>query len=310
MPRSPRQLTQLLESLQAGNDPSATDITAFSDLGKEEVEQVRGAWGRLPASIRELILVRAAELSEDNVDLDFIRLACIGLEDALPAIRRSAAEALWENEDPPAAERLAILVRDDPEASVRAAAAAALKPVVVQREFAAVGDALGDAVIDALRQAASRPTESFDVRATAIESLGPRDLPWVQALITDAYDDDDPRLRVAAVRAMGDSANDRWLEYLADQARSDDPAFRFEAATSIGLIGSEDGIEYLEELLDDEDTEVLLATVAALGEIGGEPALELLRDFKRRAPEGTEELVDEAIEAALFLAREGGNGQP
>jgi HEAT repeat protein len=310
VPKSPRQLIQLLESIQAGDEPSATDITAFSDLAIEEVEQVRGVWGRLPAGARETILVRAAELSEDNVDLDFVRLARIGLDDALPAVRRSAAEALWENEDRPTAERLAELVRDDPDASVRAAAAAALKPVVIQREFGAVDDSLGDAVIGALRQAASRGNESNDVRATAIESLGPRDLPWVHGLITDAYDDEDPRLRVAAVRAMGDSANDRWLEYLADQARSDDPAFRFEAATSIGLIGSEDGFEYLEELLDDEDTEVLLATVAALGEIGGEPALELLRDFKRRAPEGTEELVDEAIEAALFLAQEAGNGQP
>jgi HEAT repeat protein len=108
---------------------------------------------------------------------------------------------------------------------------------------------------------------------------------------------------------MGDSADDTWLEYLAEQVRSDDPAFRFEAATAIGLIGSEDGVVYLEELLDDEDTEVLLAAVNGLGEIGGEEALELLRAFKRRAPEGTEELVDAAIESALFLSQEGGEAE-
>ncbi len=97
---------------------------------------------------------------------------------------------------------------------------------------------------------------------------------------------------------MGDSADDRWLDYLYEQFYADDPEFRYESVIAAGAIGSEDALGPIADLLDDDDVEVVMAAVEALGEIGGDEAADKLQEFSGNAPDFMTDLVAAAIDAA------------
>jgi HEAT repeat protein len=295
---SSREIALFLRSLAEGQTPSAADVTLLSDLTRDEASQLRETWATLPEEARVGVITWAAELAEDNVDLAFTQLAKAALEDPLATVRARAAETLWESDDRGAADTLSRVLREDPDDSVRAAAAASLRHFVVMREFDQFDAAIGDKIVNALREAVEDGTEAPGVRGAALEALGARTLEWVPRLIADSYNADERRLRIAAVHAMGENAEERWLEYVHEQFYSDDAEFRFEAAVAAAGIASEESIEPLIPLLDDEDSQVVLATVEALGEIGGRDTLDVLNEFRRRAPEGMDEVVAAAIEMA------------
>lgn len=294
---SARELTNLLDRLVAGSRPRAAELSLFSDLGRDEATAVKLAWPRIPLESRTAILVRASDLTEDNVDLDFTALACIGLADEFPEVRARAADALWETTD----RTVAALLRDrldDDDSEVRTAAASSLRQFVALRELGRFDTTEGDAVVDALRARAEDPAEELEVRAAAIESLGSRSLPWVTQLISDAYDAGQRELRLAAIHAMGESANERWLDFLHEQFYADDPEFRFQAVMSAASVGSEESVPPLVDLLGDDDSEVVVAAIEALGEIGGDAAVEALEVYQPDAPPEFSELLALSIDAA------------
>ena len=292
-----RSLAALLDDLAAGERPSAVDLTLLSSIDREDLGRLSAAWSSVPLDLREDVLVRTTELAEDNVDLDFAGLARLALEDADATVRRRAVEALWENEDRVTAARLTALVGDDPDETVRAAAALALGAFVLLTELGQFDPVTGERAVEALRERATDLDESVDVRGRAIESLGARSLPWIETIITDAYYAEDGRLQMAAIRGMGASAQERWFEYLEEAAVSDDPEVRFEVAQAYGAIGSEDATEMLSDMLGDEDRQVVIAALVSLGDIGGEGAVEVLDRF-------TAEVNDEDLQETAKLSRE------
>jgi len=295
-----------MESLAAGGDPPATELTLLADLDREDLQQCRTHWASLAAESRERLISRCGELAEENIDLDFTQLARMALDDPEAAVRRVAIAALWESGDRHVGARLADLLRDDPDESVRGQAASELSRFVLAREFDSIDATLGDRIVECLRAAVADPIESVDVRASALESLGSRSLPWVETLIIDAYYEDDRRLHFAAIRAMGHSAQERWLEYLEDEAQSEDPELRYEVASAIGEIASEEGVDILAAMLEDDTVEVRAAALASLGEIGGDEALRILREFAEDASEELQLIARTAIKTATFLMDEGG----
>ncbi len=294
----PRALLDVLERLERGERPRASDVAVFSQLRGEELSHVRERWPRIPVEVRTSVMEWATELAEDNVDLDFRELGLIAVEDEAAPVRRLAAEALWEANDRPSTRSLLRLLREDDDPGVRGAAATSLMQYVLLAEFDRADPALSAEVVEALAEVARSPHEPLSVRARAIESLGPCSRPWVDELIRDAYFDPERELRIAAVVAMGNSADEKWLEYLISELASDDPEMRFHAAIACGRIGSEEAVPELAPLLDDEDLEVVRGTIDALAEIGGDEALEHLRAFRDRVPESLAELLEEAIETA------------
>ncbi len=299
MPES-AALAPLLDSLRAGNRLPPAALAALSALTRAETDSLRAAWPSIPVSSRETLLVAAAGLTHDEVDVDFTGLATVALDDPVPGVRLLAIEALWESSDRSVATKLTGLLLRDTDDDVRAAAAANLGQFVLLREFEEFNLAHGDEIVDALGSVARDLAAAAEVRARAIESLGPRTLPWVETLITGAYYDDGDTLRLAAVIAMGANARADWLEYLYDELQSDDPAFRCEAALACGNIASEDSAEYLAPLLDDDDPDVVQATILALGEVSGHEAIRLLREFRSRAAPEFEGDVATALEEATF----------
>ena len=295
----PEVLTRLLDQLADGYELQDNDFSAFSDLDRASVAEVRGRWADLSVASRALLLERAGELADVNLELDFNALGRVGLDDPDPEVRERAVTTLWECQDPAVAQRLADLATHDPGSGVRAAAALGLGPFVESMVMDRLPAAAAAAVTEALRVAVEDPV--VGVRASALESAGGVPQGWVTERITEAYESEERELRVAALRAMGASGLDHWAEYIADQLYSGEPEMRLEAALAAGQLASEELVEPLGEALADEDPEVVLAVIEALGEIGGDEAIELLTEFAPVVPEG----LEDALEEALSLARDG-----
>ena len=297
-PATAPDFAETLARMAAGERPAPHELAALSDLDRERARALDDAWPRVPDDVRAAVAVEAARLADARVDVEFTRFAAVALRDPLAEVRRAAVAALRESTARATARLLAPVLRDDPDDDAAAGAADLLGEFVLRLELGRFPEREGAPVLEALRAAAADPVRAPAVRAAALEALAPRSLPWIDALLLDACYGDDETVRLAAVRAMGRSAREDWLEYVLEQFASGDPAFRLEAAVAAGEIGSEDAVAPLADLFLDADGDVARAALAAVADIGGEVAVEHLREFAPDAPDELAELVGEAIDAA------------
>ncbi len=298
------ELTEALERLAGGADILPTELPVLSDLDRDQVKALEAAWPRIPDETRVKVITEAVRLSDESVEVEFSRFAAVALADPLAEVRAAAVEALRESTHRTTARLLTSVLRDDDDEDVAADAADILGEFVIRLELGRFPEREGEAIVDGLRAAAANPARAPAVRASALESLAPRSLPWIDGLVLEAYYGDDETVRLAAVRAMGLAAREDWLEYVLEQFDSGDPEFRREAVIAAGEIDSEDAVDRLADLFVDSEEEVARAAIAAAGEVGGEVALEYLRDFAGDAPEEFADLVGEAIEAAAGVRRD------
>ena len=298
------ELTEALERLAGGADLLPTELPVLSDLDRDQVKALEAAWPRIPDETRVKVITEAVRLSDESVEVEFSRFAAVALADPLAEVRAAAVEALRESTHRTTARLLTSVLRDDDDEDVAADAADILGEFVLRLELGRFPEGEGEAIVEGLRAAAANPARAPAVRASALESLAPRSLPWIDGLVLEAYYGDDETVRLAAVRAMGLAAREDWLEYVLEQFDSGDPEFRREAVIAAGEIDSEDAVDRLADLFVDSEEEVARAAIAAAGEIGGEVALEYLRDFAGDAPEEFADLVGEAIEAAAGVRRD------
>ena len=298
------ELTEALERLAGGADLLPTELPVLSDLDRDQVKALEAAWPRIPDETRVKVITEAVRLSDESVEVEFSRFAAVALADPLAEVRAAAVEALRESTHRTTARLLTSVLRDDDDEDVAADAADILGEFVLRLELGRFPEREGGAIVEGLRAAAANPARAPAVRASALESLAPRSLPWIDGLVLEAYYGDDETVRLAAVRAMGLAAREDWLEYVLEQFDSGDPEFRREAVIAAGEIDSEDAVDRLADLFVDSEEDVARAAIAAAGEIGGEVALEYLRDFAGDAPEEFADLVGEAIEAAAGVRRD------
>jgi HEAT repeat protein len=300
--QAPAPLGSVISQLTSGQDIEDRDYGALSDLTDAEAVEVRHAWPQISPELREAVLSHAADLAEERVGLEFSSLARIGLDDSEANARLSALEAVGDSTDRGIGARLCEMLDNDPDARVRAGVAAALRQFVMAHEFDQFHAGQGEAIVAALRQRLEDAEEDVLVRALSLEALGPRSAGWLPVKIELAYASEVRDMRLAALRAMADSCDERWLEYVYEQAESDDQEFRYEAAVAAGAIGSADAVEPISHLLADDDPSVVAAAIEALGEIGGSAALEELRAFAPHVPEGLEATLNEATAMAREIA--------
>lgn len=289
-----RELADVSTPLKSGR------LSSFSGLSDEERGRLASGWPSLPLQRRRAVLEQLAELAEDNPELDFDAVFLVALDDPDPAVRTLAIEGLWERHDRDVIAPLMRLLRADPNAAVRSAAALALGRFVLLGEFGELRPRDAVAVTDALRAAVGDVTEPPEVRGAALEAVGASSQLWARDLIQDAYDSGDERLMVSAVHAMGRNADSHWLWTLVNELQNADPHMRFAAAGALGQVEDAEAVPYLVEVLEDEDSEVQDAAVRALGEIGGEEAREALRERLHDPSERVREAVQAALDEAEF----------
>jgi HEAT repeat protein len=279
---------------------AATKLATLSNIGPDDASRFGDALQALPEERRERLLEELVDLAEDNVELNFDAVFLDALRDADPQVRRTAVQGLWEHEGRDLIGPLIDLLRRDEDAGVRADAALALGRFVLRAEFDTLAADDTDRIESALRDVFDDVTEIAEVRGRALEALGARSLPWVRELIERAYDDDDRRLRLSAVHAMGRSCDVDWLSTLLLELESEDAEMRFEAAGALGSIEDEEATGPLVGLLYDEDLEVRMAAIGALGEIGGPLAKGALEELLAENDELVHDAVVEALAEADF----------
>ena len=288
----------LAELKDDGHPVKAARLSRLSQLDEEERVLFLEAWSTFSAKRRRQVIRLLVDLAEDNVELNFDDIFLSSLSDSDPRVRADAIRGLWEYDNRDLIEPLINLLSVDGDTDVRAEAALALGRFVLQWEFGALRDRYFHRVEGVLRQALTNGEEEMEVRARALEALGACSLPWVRQAIRQAYADDDRRLRVSAVHAMGRNCDPNWLPILFQELSSGDPEMRFEAALACGSLGDESAVPRLAPLLDDQDPEVQAATIAALGEIGGREAKAALM----RYVDHPSRIVREAVREALSMA--------
>jgi HEAT repeat protein len=279
-----------------------SELMSFSDLARSDMPAFRERWASMSPAERESTARELVELAEMSIDANFHRVFREVLDDPNPRVRQAAIEGLWEDEGSELPARYLALMRDDPDPDVRAEAATALQPYLLElSEKERDSEARGE-FLQSVLAIANDPRESPLLRRRCIETAGAlASDPDVQALIREAYADDDQTLAAGAVRAMGLSGQARWIPEIERALESADAEMRFEGAVAAGLLGESALVEALAVVAEDEDVEVQAAAIDALGRVGGPAAVRVLRALESSDAIVDRDAVADALEEAMML---------
>jgi len=254
-------------------------LQRLSQLSREQRAEFNQRCPGIDVRRRRRLIQELIDLSEDNVDLNFDAVFLRGLSDEDGEVRLESVRGLWEHESTGLIGSLIELLEADEDPAVRAEAALAIGRYVVTFELGRLREDHFERAESALRRTIEKADEIEEVRARAIEAIGPREVPWVRQAIREAYESDEHRLKVSAAHAMGRSGSNRWLPLLIRELASDEAELRYEAALAAGAIGDDSMVHPILPLLVDDDDDVREAASAALGEIGGPEAKKALLEM-------------------------------
>jgi HEAT repeat protein len=270
-PRSVERLVAALDDVEPG-----VRIEAARSLG------VRGSAGALAPLVQRLQQASQDELEGDDERRVVVEalIALAGAEDDASGLAERAKHLLVESLEG-ACERLRVavarvlgrigrredaeiasLLLKDPSAKVRRAAVSAL----VRLDPNAAAERLHLAIAD----------ESVDVRIAAASALGESASAEVFPDLCRLAEDADPRVRAAAVRAVGLGAGradpSDQVEQLLDAACGDEPPVAL-AAIEVALANG-DCLERMEALLHRPEPDVVREAIRCLGAHGAQDRLE------------------------------------
>ena len=290
---------QVLDSLRASR-PSEATLYKLSNLHGTELRLLAETWPSLPTANRQQIAARLVEIGEADFETDFCEVFKVGLTDTDPQVRAAAIEGLWEVQDVVLVRPLIRMLQQDSSTIVREAAAMSLSRFALLAELGDLPSRLPDLIWDALWAAEHNLQEDISVRRRAVESLAYFDRPEVEQVIEQAYEDEEPMMRISAVFAMGRSGDERWNNQVMAELEHDDPQMRYEAVRASGALRIAEAVPTLSRMVADPDVEVKLAAVWALGQIGGSEARRVLEVCYEQGGEVLQDAADEALQELDF----------
>lgn len=272
-------------------------LTFFSDISEKDLLAVREIWGQVSVERKQSLLADLEVLMEADSLLCCDELAKFALADQDPQIRSRAVSLLWECEDPRLIKKLDAMLHNDPDPTVQVSAAAGLGRFVLLGELDEIPESVSRQALTSLknRQSQNSPKE---LQQEILKSLAYTGSAEVSRRIEAAFADKEPSWRLAAIIAMGRSADERWEDQVLESLNSPISAIQNEAIKAAGDIELESARQPLLDMLDEgvPDLETRLHLAWALARIGGEdvkPALQTLLD------EAQDEEEIDVIEMAL-----------
>jgi HEAT repeat protein len=297
------EFEELLKKLGDRQTPlSISSLYGLSHLTRAEAQLFQEVWSLVDAGRRQWILQSLVDIAEASFEVDFnpIFRLCLNDEDAV--VRSRAIEGLWEDEDLTLAGLLVRLLRDDPSESVRAAAATSLGRFVLLGELEKIEAAPAMMVENALLGAIYDPHETLEVRRRALESIAYSGQAQVQDIIEMAYYDEEEKMRISAIFAMGRSVDPLWHEMVIAELDNPNPEMRYEAARACGELEASAALPALIYLIEaDPDPEVQEMAIWALGRIGGKEARRVLEACCESEDEALRQAAEEALDELDFL---------
>lgn len=275
----------VLDALTApGKDFPRRYLQFFSDIGPLEFKTLLDVWPRIKPD-RKLSLLKGLEsLTESDTLVNFDEFARAILTDTDVSVRINAIRLLDECEDLKLVPAYLELLKNDPDASVRAEAANALNLFVDLGELEEIPEEAYGEIQSALLESA-RGADEAKVRRRALESLGWSSNPEVVELIESAFDGNID-WKVSALTAMGRSADDRWEDRVLRSMLEDNEMVRKAAVQSAGMLGFKSArLPLLRVLESEESDEVTMAAIWSLSQIGGEDVQTYLETLLDQAEE-------------------------
>jgi HEAT repeat protein len=297
------EFEELLKMMRDTQTPlSISSLYGLSDLTRAETQLFREVWSFLDARRRQWIIQSLADIAETSFEVNFDPIFRLCLNDEDEVVRSRAIEGLWEDEDLTLAGLLVRLLRDDPSESVRVAAATSLGRFVLLGELEKIEAAPAMMVENALLGAIYDPHETLEVRRRAVESIAYSGQAHVRDIIEVAYCDDEEKMRISAVFAMGRSADLIWREMVIAELDNPNPEMRYEAARACGELEASAALpDLIDRIEADPDPEVQEMAIWALGRIGGKEARRVLEACCESEDEALRQVAEEALDELDFL---------
>jgi HEAT repeat protein len=269
----------------------------FSDISEQGFNAVREVWPRVAVERRVSLLSDLELAMESDSLLSFDTLAKFALNDDEPNVRSQAISLLWESDDPAYLDILVEILDSDPSTLVQVSAAAGLGRFVLMGELDEIPPRLHKLAISSLRESQTGEL-SKDVQQEILKSLAYTGSTEINRQIEQAHADPDPTWKLAAVIAMGRTADERWESKVLKEMDSNITAIQNEAVKAAGEIELETARIPLLDMLESgiSDFELRLHVIWALARIGGEDVKESIQALLDEADD--EEEID-VIEMAL-----------
>ncbi|UCC17943.1 MAG: HEAT repeat domain-containing protein [Dehalococcoidales bacterium] len=289
---------KVIHELAKGEEiPDNTTLAELSGLSLVEMKPFREVWDGLNTERRIQIVNRLSELAEENLELNFDAIFRYCLSDPEENIRCTAIEGLWENEDTSLIDPLIKLLEEDESDKVQSTAAIALGKYAVLAELGKLRSENTEKIREALLGAIDDRNKSIEVIRRVLESAAPLSMPDVQEAISDAYNSNDPGLKISAIYSMGKSCDTSWLPVILKETENDDPEIRHEAAGACGELEDERYVPALIKLANgDDDIDVQMAAIQSLGKIGSLSARECLKLCLESHNDAVKEAAEEALQ--------------
>ncbi len=299
---TPRFLTYLERLVSGSEQPAIRELALLSDLSAVERSELAARWSQIPVERRRRIVSNLVQLAEDNVEYDFNNLCLQAIDDSDAAVRKHAADGLWESERSSALNSLLDHVATDISPEVRAAAALSLGHFVYLAEIGKLRPYQKLRLHDTLLAACNDVSQPAEVRRRAIEAVAylSADADILTA-IEDAYHSDEAQMQASAVHAMGRNMNTRWLDTVMAEMDSGSAEMRYEAARAAGELSDRRAVPQLLGLLSDRDNEVKLAAIWSLGQIGGAVATNALKQVSQSEDAAIGDAAQEAMAEARLV---------
>jgi len=290
----------LTDIFSAEHTPPASRLIYLSDPDRQEMAAFEQLWPAAGRKRRREVMGQLARIARDSFEYNFDVIFRFGLESDDPVIRLQSILGLEECEDCSLIEPMAALLKSDPSAEVRSAAATALGTLGTLAEVGKLSSGHGAAVYRALLHAFENARESLPVRACALEAIAIFNTDRVSDLIEEAAAGSSRELRLAAIVAMGHTCNPRWLSAIVDHFDSELEPVRVAAAQAAGELGLEEAAPGLIRLVRDPSIDVRVAAVHALGEIGGEVPKKVLESLVRNTVKRVRDAASSALSEMEF----------
>jgi len=248
-----------------------------------------------------MLLGELQTLTDNDTRVCFDDFARAILNDPDAQVRISAIHLLEECDDAKLVPIYLKMLSDDPEASARKAAAAALGKFVQLGELEGIPKKTQRRIEEALQEKANGEDQA-SVRRQALESIGYSARPEAMVLIKSAFQREDPDWQASALSAMGHSSDERWEKEVLPKLLDEIPRVQSAAIEAAGELGLTSAREILLKLLVDEENDDLVSTaIWSLSQIGGEDVrvyLEGLLD--QTEDEDQVEFLEEALDNMAF----------
>ena len=287
-------LNQLPEDDDAAiNYASLAELSRLTGPEASEFGQLWLEW----SSERVLDIVeRMVSLCEDQLDVEFEVIYKQGLKHPNATVRVASLKGLEESEDRALVIQLSKILKSDPVAEVRAAAAVPLAHFSIMAEAGKLSARYREALEDALYGVMENEREIQEVKLKAMEAVSVFAAERLTSHIELAWSSGDLNARQSSLFAMGRTSDPKWIEYVIPDLEHDAASVRYEAAMAMGELGDEHHLPVMDAPLDDEELTVQLAAFSAVERIGGEAAKAKL-ELKLASPEPqVVELVQQALQ--------------